>query len=291
MSDPSVDVSNAPAQTPVQDNDNPLATKSASPRVAAQPSSPVDQDAVDLLTSPGSTAAKAFTGPQAPDPNADTSLPPDMVNGNDSTPNPLAVPIRRAQKAPDSAVGPPQPSDQGDEPLPQKNDAPPSLSDSSAQTAQVETAPSIQPAPSLAMKLRLNDLIALQKAAEEAGGSLRIEVATVGINPEDLIQPLRKQGVFNVEIGKDKASFMVSSKDDELGQVDALTVKRRQLLEQIADLQSEVATLNQQKGAVAQATVPTPPDTDSAPDQAPATPLPAPSPSSGKPAELILSNR
>ncbi len=294
MADPSVDVSNAPSQTSVQDNDNPLASKKAKPAHVASSSSPVDQDAVDLLTSPGSEAAKAFGGepsPTAADPTADSSVTPDMVNGNDTNPNPLGVPIRRAQKAPDSGAPPTPQTTEPDGQLPQKDEAtPPGMDsgpDATAQTAQVETAPSIQPAPSLAMKLRLNDLVSLQKAAEAAGGTLNISVSVVGINPEDLIQPLRKQGIFNVSF--DKNSFLVSSKNDQLGQIDALTTKRRQLLEQISDLESELASLNQKKDAPAQSTSTASTNTDTLPAASPTATSPSPDTSSGKPAELILS--
>jgi hypothetical protein len=288
LADPGIDVSRASSQPAAIDNDNPLAAKKAAPRSTA-PSTPppVDQDAVDLLQSPGSTAEKAYSGSQgsqASDPNADPNFSPDMVNGNVSNNSPIGVPIRRAKRAPDSPAPLVQQPADPDTQLPQKDDEAAAAPADAPQvdTAQVETTPSVQPAPSLAMKLRLNDLVFLQKAAEQAGGSVNVTVSTVGINPEDLIQPLRKQGVFNISI--DKNSFLVSSKSDELGQIDSLTTKRRQLLQQISDLQSELAALNQKRDGTSPSS---PADTDAAPATAP---MPAVTdPSSGKPAELILS--
>jgi hypothetical protein len=244
---PSVDVSNAPVSTAQDEDINPLAP---APLSKTPPPPQVDEDAADLMSSPGLIGSRDASHDAAPSEasqdDVESTAHPDIVNGDDS--NPLQINIRRAKLAPTSSTMDSVPAPPPVDPLPQKSEDAPAGGEPSPdggspeRVAQVETAPSVAPAPALTMKLRLNDLVALQKAAEDAGGSLQITVATVGVNPEDLILPLRKQGFFNVVVKE--GSFLVSSKIDSLGQIDALTNRRRQLLEQIAELDAEMPKKN-----------------------------------------------
>ncbi len=88
------------------------------------------------------------------------------------------------------------------------------------------------------LQLKLSDLIALKKAAIEAGGDIAIDIRPLGITVEDLVVPLGASGRFN--IGRDGEDYVITSKAADGARdsgIEELEAKRNRLLRDIGVLE------------------------------------------------------
>jgi hypothetical protein len=88
----------------------------------------------------------------------------------------------------------------------------------------------------------LNELILLHKAAVTAGGDIRVTIETVGIDAEDLVMPLKRQGYFEVDFRQNSDRVVIKSKNSENSLLEReladLKETRRRLMDDIASLQA-----------------------------------------------------
>jgi hypothetical protein len=96
--------------------------------------------------------------------------------------------------------------------------------------------------PQKEIKMKLRELAILRRAAQMAGGDIKVSVKTLGITRDDLLVPLGKLGVFDL-IANDDGSVSIESKNEDpmleglQDEVKKLEQRRRSLLADVRVLE------------------------------------------------------